>query len=241
MHMKKLALALSIFSALLIVACQHHPDDILVDDNGGNGNNNGNPDTIIIETGCDPDTVYFQNTILPLLVSNCAMSDCHDQVNPEDGVRLYDYATIMQQVEAGDLGSSDLWEAITETDPDDIMPPSPYAPLSSSEIALIQTWILQGALNNSCEDCDPTAASFATNIAPMIDLHCSGCHGASNPDGGLSLLNYGDISGAALDGSLMHSLNGTGGYSLMPDNTTGLPQCYKDQIAAWIAAGAPNN
>jgi len=27
----------------------------------------------------------------------------------------------------------------------------------------------------------------------------------------------------------------------MPDNTSGLPQCYKDQVAAWIAAGAPNN
>lgn len=239
--MKKLAFTFSLLFALFVVACQHHPDEILIDDNGGNGNNNGNPDTIIIETGCDPDTVYFQNTILPLLVSNCAMSDCHDQVNPEEGVRIYDYATIMQQVEPGDLNSSDLWDVITDNDPNDVMPPSPYAPLSASEIQLIQTWILQGALNNSCEDCDPTAFSFATNIAPMMDLYCSGCHGATNPDGNLSLLTYSDISGAALDGSLLHSLNGTGGYSIMPDNTTGLPQCYIEQVTAWVNAGAPNN
>lgn len=235
--MKKISFAISIFALLVIVACQHNPEDIVVDNGGGN---NGGTDTIII-AGCDPDTVYFQNTILPLLVSNCAMSDCHDQVDPESDVRLYDYATIMEQVEASDLNSSDLWEAINEPDPADIMPPSPYAPLSSSDIALIQTWILQGALNNSCEDCDPTASSFANNIAPLIDLYCSGCHGGASPDGGLSLLTYDDISGSALDGSLMHSLNGTGGYTLMPDNTSGLPQCYKDQVAAWIAAGAPNN
>jgi hypothetical protein len=238
--MAKHILFFFLLAASAVVGCQHQPDDSL-DLGNGNGNGNGNPDTIVIESGCDPDTVYFQNTILPLLTSNCAMEDCHDQVNPEDGIRMYNYAGIMQEVSPGSLGGSDLWEAINETDPNDIMPPSPYSPLTTEQRELIRTWILQGAQNNSCEDCDPTAIGFAANIAPLIETYCGGCHGGNSPSGNLSLQTYADIHAIAIDGSLVHSLNGTGGYSIMPDNTTGLPQCYKDQITGWIAAGALNN
>ena len=39
-------------------------------------------------SNCNPDTVYFQNTILPLVVSSCATTGCHDQKSHKDGVVL---------------------------------------------------------------------------------------------------------------------------------------------------------
>lgn len=227
---------------MMIASCKHHPDFLpLIGGNGGGVINP--PDTIVIinPDPCDPDTVYFTNTILPLLNSNCAISDCHDAISHEDGVRLYDYSHIMQQVTAGSLNNSDLYEAITETN-NDIMPPSPYNELTSEQIGLIATWIQQGAKNNACtEDCDPAGFSFAQNIEPIIDLTCSGCHSGSNPSGNLTLDTYEQIKTIALDGRLMHSLNATNGFTIMPDNTTGLPECNITQFQNWVDAGAPNN
>lgn len=241
-------------SILVIAACQHHPetDGIVVDDNGGNnGGGNNPPDTVVIinEDPCDPDTVYFQNTILPLLQMSCALPNqdgdgCHDVIDHVDDVRLTDYDNIMDQVTPGSLGNSDLWEAITENDMEDIMPPTSHGgPLDADQIDAIRTWILQGAKNNGCtEDCDPTQGSFANNILPVIQQTCQGgCHSGGNPSADLTLETYEQISAIALDGRLMNSLLGMNDYAIMPDNTTGLPECYITQFQNWVDAGAPNN
>ena len=239
--MKKLFFSFIAITSIL-VACQHHPDEIIVDNTGnGGGGGGGNPDPVNLDP-CDPDTVYFQNDILPLLVSSCAQPDCHDAITHEDGVRLYDYSHIMQQVVPGNLNASDLVDAIYETGGDMMPPANSGGPLSQEQKDMIETWILQGALNNSCTpDCDPTAFTYATTIQPMIDNYCTGCHSGTNPDGGLALVTYADISGSALDGSLMSSLTATNGYTLMPYLSNALVQCKIDQVQAWIDAGAPNN
>lgn len=249
---KQILFFLPILTILVAVACQHHPetDGVILTDNGGNNGGNNPPDTVVIINNdpCDPDTVYFQNTILPLLQMSCAIPDqpgdgCHDAVDHAEGVRLYDYSHIMQQVVPGNLNASDLWDALHENG-EDMMPPADYGgPFSASDMAAIQTWIMQGALNNGCtEDCDPTQGSFAQNVLPIIQQTCQGgCHAGSNPSANLSLETHAQISASALDGSLMNSLLATNGYAIMPDNTTGLPECYITQIQNWIDAGAPNN
>lgn len=226
----------------VLVACQHHPDDIIEDTTGGNNGGGGggggteNPDP------CDPDTVYFQNTILPLLASSCAQTDCHDAATLEDGVGMFDYAHIMQQVSAGDPSDSDLFEVLYETG-DDLMPPMDAGgPLTQEQKDLIELWIAQGAQNNSCvADCDPAQFTFTAVIQPMIENNCQGCHSGSNPDGGLLLTSYDAIYASAMNGSLMSSLLGTDGYTLMPYQSNALVQCKIDQVQAWIDAGAPNN
>ena len=45
---------------------------------------------------CNPDTVYFKQKILPLIVSNCAMSGCHDAISKKDGVVLTDFTNIIK-------------------------------------------------------------------------------------------------------------------------------------------------
>jgi len=192
---------------------------------------------------CDPDTVYFVNTILPFLTSNCAQPDCHDAITHEEGIRMYSYSTIMGSgiITPGDPGDSDLYDAITDNDPDNIMPPtSTGITLSNQQIQMIATWISQGALNNSC-GCDATQFTYAAVIKPIMENSCQGCHSGSSPDGGLSLTNYDQVRASALSGALMAGLTGTNGVPLMPYNTGGLQQCKIDQIQAWINAGTPNN
>ncbi len=220
----------SIFVIILValVSCKHEPPPDL--------------DGTWAEN-CNPDTVYFGNTVLPLLVSNCGMSGCHDEASHKDGIIVTDYYSLMNSdiIDIGNANNSDLIEAITENDPDDIMPPPPSAPLTTEQINAIRTWINQGAKFNNCVGCDTLNYTFNAYILPIIQTNCSGCHSGGSPDANLVLTNYAEISSIANNGSLMHSLNGTGGYSIMPKNTSGLQSCKITQIQKWINDGAPNN
>ena len=99
---------------------------------------------------CHPDTVYFKQKILPLIVSNCAMSGCHDAISKKDGVILTDYTNIFKEVNTKNPTSSELYTSLMETG-EDRMPPPPMAAFSNENIAIVLTWIKQGAKNNSCE------------------------------------------------------------------------------------------
>ncbi len=194
---------------------------------------------------CDPDTVYFQNEILPLLISSCGVTGCHDPGSAQDGVVLTDYAYVMQtaDVRPGDPGGSDLYEVITETDPDKRMPPPPKQPLNAGQIAKIEKWILQGAQNNVCEatDCDTINVTFSGQIFPVIQNSCLGCHSGSNPSGGLLLTNHSQIASVATSGRLMGSIKHENGFSPMPQNGAQLNECKISQFEKWIADGTPNN
>ena len=143
-------------------------------------------------SSCSSDTVYFQNTILPLVVSSCGTTGCHDQASQKDGVVLTDYASIINtgEIKPGDPNDSELFETLSE-DGDDLMPPPPYDPLSSEQIRVIRQWIAQGAKNNACSDgCDTANATFSGQIWPMMESYCTGCHSASAPGGGIVLADY---------------------------------------------------
>jgi uncharacterized membrane protein len=234
--------ALAIVLLALFVACKHHPDSITdiipPDDNGGNGGGVNPIDTVT--NPCNPDTVYFTNTVLPIILSHCSMPGCHNEAtNDNDGIVLTNYSQIMNYVEPGDLNSSELWDdAIAETDPDKIMPPPDANPLTSDEMSAIQNWIIQGAQNNSCSECDSTFA-FTADILPIIEANCTGCHSGNNPSGNLSLSNFSQIQSAAVSGNLMDRINGIGG--IMPPNSNGIGSCHKNQIQEWINSGTPNN
>ena len=163
----------------VLAACQHHPD--VIDDNGnGNGNNNP-PDTIVYVNPdpCSPDTVYFQNTILPMINSSCSMNGCHDSNGSGDASPYTTYGQIR-----GDRNSM-LSEMLQGS-----MPPwNSGITMTDEQIAQFQLWIQQGARNNSCiEDCDSTQGSYATNVLPIIETYCVGCHGSNSPSrhGGFS-------------------------------------------------------
>ncbi|NNK80840.1 MAG: hypothetical protein HKO93_05020, partial [Flavobacteriales bacterium] len=144
---------------------------------------------------CDPDSIYFANQILPLFVSSCAISGCHDAVTAEDDMVLDSYDNILGSGEIipFNTGEGDIYEVITESDPDDIMPPPPESPLSQEQIDMIGLWISQGAQNNGCDGCDYPVISFSATVFPLIQNKCEGCHSGAEPDGNTLLTNYDEV------------------------------------------------
>jgi hypothetical protein len=209
--------ALALIVAFFVSGCKHEPllPNVITDGTGngidtGDGTGNGLP--------CNPDSIYFQQQILPFLVSGCAKIGCHDAATAEDGVILDSYTNVMATggVTPFDLSNSDLWEVITETDPGDMMPPQGETPLTQAQIDLIGQWISQGALNLICDDglgpCDSTTVSYVADVLPIIQNKCVGCHGTANSGNAfINLSNHAGVADAAstgqLVGSIAHSAN----------------------------------
>jgi hypothetical protein len=188
--------------------------------------------------------VCFQDQVLPLINSNCAIPGCHDG-NSNEGAALTNYENISKYVTPGKPNQSKLYEVVTKnSSQEEFMPPSPRNPLTQNQINLISIWILQGAENNSCLlfPCDTVnLVSYSTNIFPVIQNYCTGCHSGSNPSGGIGLENYDQISVVALNGKLYGSVSFTPGFKPMPYQGTMIPECYVAMIKLWVDNGAPNN
>ncbi len=194
-----------------------------------------------VSESCSSDSVYFVNDIQPLLNSNCAMSGCHDNATHADGIRMTDYANIMEEVKAGDAADSKLYKVIIRTD-NERMPPPPMPAFTTAQKALIQKWINQGAKNNQCLNrCDTNSFTYAAAVKPLLDTKCVGCHNAGSLGGGVNLSAYASTQTVALNGRLFGSINHSAGYSPMPKNSAKLSTCEIRQVQRWIQAGALNN
>lgn len=230
------AVGLSAGILLLALACKHTP----LDTQPPGGGNSGGGSTV----PCDPNKVYFNQQVLPILISNCSMSGCHDQASHEGDVILISYTSVMTtgDIRVGNPGESDLYKKLVDTDPGDRMPPPPQNPLTSQQIDLVRRWILQGADNLTCQSlCDTTSFTFSAAIKPMIELKCQGCHSGVNAQGGIDLTTYANVKLRIDDGKFWGSVNHQVGYSPMPKNGNKLSDCELTQIRKWIEAGSPNN
>ena len=95
-------------------------------------------------------TVDFAHDVYPLLKSRCFK--CHSGEKPESGFRLdvrneiLGYSTGDPLAEPGNARSSRLLEKVTESNPEDRMPPAEGGgdPLKDREIGLLAAWIEQG-------------------------------------------------------------------------------------------------
>jgi mono/diheme cytochrome c family protein len=245
MNRRNLLLLLPLLASFIIIqlnACTHQPEEIV------------NPDPDPPPPGpvghaCDPDTIYFSIDVLPIFLSTCAKSGCHDATAQED-VRLDSYAAAMASgvVRPYDLGDSEMWEKINETDPEDIMPPAPEQPLDAARKEIIRRWIEQGAQNLYCDEaCDTINVTFSNTIWPnIIQKHCLGCHSGANASGGIHLENHDNVKAQALipagqPGSLMGAVTRASGNSPMPKNQEPLSDCKIAQLKKWINEGMPNN
>lgn len=223
---------------LFLLSCKHEPLEIV--------NPDPNPEDTTGQSGisCNPDTAYFQNEVLPLLVSGCGMSGCHDAASAMDGVVLTSYQSIITtgEIVAGNPGRSELYEKITESDAEDRMPPPPMAALTTDQILLIRKWIEQGAKNNYCDAaCDTNNFTFSTAIQPLINKNCVGCHNASLASGGIRLDSYTSVKDQADNGNLLGTISHQNGFVAMPQGGAKLSDCQITQVKKWIAAGSPDN
>jgi len=219
---------------LLIFSCKH-PYGELPDSATQSG------DTT---TACDPTKIYFQQQVLPILVSNCAMSGCHDDASHKEGVILTSYSKVIATggVRPGNASDSKLYKVLVTTSSDDRMPRPPQNPLTAQQIQIISSWIQQGADNLVCASmCDSSVFTYSSAIQPLIQNKCQGCHSGTNAQGQIDLSTYQLVKAKVTDGKLWGSINYLAGYSPMPKNGTKLSDCEIKQFQKWIAAGAPNN
>ena len=235
---KTLISTILVVSLLAAFSCKHDPDPVgVLPPVDTTGNNTG--------TQCSSDTVYFVQQVLPIFQSSCAMSGCHDAGSDNEGIILDSYANIISTggINVNNPAGSKIYEAMTESDPEDRMPPPPAAPMSSTQLALISKWIGQGAKNNSCiaSGCDTTNVKYSTHIKPLIQNSCQGCHSGVAPSGGIDLATYTGIKAVADNGKLYGSISHLTGYSPMPKNGNKLSDCQISMVNIWINSGSPEN
>lgn len=225
-------------SLLGVQSCKHTPDVMPTTndttDTTGSGNNTSN---------CDPDSVYFENDILPLITGSCAYSGCHDAASHKDGVVLDSYENIMNtgDVRAGNPGGSELYEVLVESDPRKVMPEPPNAPFTQAQKDLVRKWIAQGAQNNKCTDCDTTDVSFASQVMDVMNVNCNMCHSKARADGGVILDTYTDVKKEVDNGKLVGVINHKSGFKKMPLSGIKMADCDIRKIEIWINNGALNN
>jgi len=239
-NMKPGSVLILVIMASLIFGsgCKHDPVNVIITDPD-------NPDPSGVP--CEPGVVYFVNDVLPILVSNCAFSGCHDAASAQDGVILTDYNSVMNtaDVRPGRPGNSDLYEVLVDDDVEDRMPRFPNPPLTPDQINIIYQWIAQGAKNNACDEttgeCLSSNMSYVSDIMPILQNHCMGCHQGTSAPAELNFQNFSNLQAAALNGRIKGAINHQTGFSAMPKNGNKLNDCQIDKISSWIDAGAPNN
>ena len=182
--------------------------------------------------------VCYDTEIAPIIIANCAYTGCHDAATKEEGVDLSSFSSIIKTggIKSGNAKKSEFYQVLNESG-DEQMPPDQK--LSEADIGLIYNWIEQGAENVECATftCDTSTFSFSENVKTTTDLYCKSCHSGSNPDGGVLLTNYDQISASAANGSLAGVLRGSGNFPIMPPGNA-LEECEIRTIEKWVENGS---
>jgi hypothetical protein len=198
------------------------------------GNNNGGG-SYLNPRAC------FTRDILPVLVSRCASSGCHDAVTHKEGYIFSSYSTTLNTVRPGNPGDSKLFKVITSNSEEDKMPPAGSPQLSLAEIDSIGKWISYGALNEACgETCDTlNPVTFSGVIWPVVQSGCTGCHSGASPSGNISLTSYNNVATVASNGLLIKALKGIGVTKMPPAGS--FSACKIRQFEIWVNNGFLNN
>jgi mono/diheme cytochrome c family protein len=196
----------------------------------GNGGN-----TPLVARAC------FTRDILPVILSRCATTGCHDANAGSELSSFTTYANIKSSVSPGNPSQSRLYTVINHSSGESKMPPASSPQLTVAEIDSIGKWISYGALNETCgEVCDTlNPVTFSGTIWPIMQTSCTGCHTGTSAGGGIVLANYTNVQASAANGSLMNSLRGNG-VSLMPKGSS-FSVCRIRQFDMWVKAGYLNN
>ena len=216
------------FFMLLLAGC-HHSADLSIEPSQPAQD----PDLL-----CSADTVYFQNTVFPIINAGCATTGCHDAATHKGGHTLDNYNDIVKMVHPFDPQASKLYTILFSNSEGSRMPPK--TPFTSDEKSVIYWWIKQGAHNNNCANvaCDSTIVTYTTKIKPIVDKWCIGCHAENSPTSGISLGNYDQMVACVNSGRLMGSLRHEPDFSPMPKSGQ-LSVCSVNLFQIWINNNTP--
>jgi hypothetical protein len=187
----------------------------------------------------NPD-VCFNENVLPVFISNCTMSGCHNAKDKVGGYDLSNYSGIMKGIKSKHPLNSEIYNSIKGNNPS--MPPRSYSKLRAKNVSYIKIWIDMGALNSSnCIGCDTTKFAFKNRISPIMQNWCVGCHNSSNMGGGINLSDYVGVAKSVASNRFLGSIKHLQGYSAMPQSGGQFSSCDINAIEKWINSGYPNN
>ncbi|MBK8702317.1 MAG: hypothetical protein IPN33_01015 [Saprospiraceae bacterium] len=186
--------------------------------------------------------VCFERDVLPVFVSNCTQSGCHNSQDREEGYDFTTYESIVSHgITPGDYKSSIVYQSLVGVGADQ-MPESPYERLSDEQISAIALWIEQGADKTTCTStCNTDNVTYNLSVKPILQNYCNGCHSGGSPSGNISYSTYNGVKTTVDNGTLVGSIDHAQGYVAMPQNTSKLSACNIAIIKKWVSDGAPNN
>lgn len=195
--------------------------------------------SLTINSATSNGTVCFSTQILPLYVTYCAMSGCHNSGSRAEGIELDTYTTIMNGIVANNPNGSRYYTVLGGK-----MPPKSSGQLTSTQIALISQWITEGATNTTCttSTCDTTQYTYTNGISALFANNCNGCHGVAPGSGNVVLSDYASAktAGTTLKANFLNAVNYSSATTAMNMPPTGqLTACQVTQITKWLNAGCP--
>jgi hypothetical protein len=225
--MRNLFIAITLMLAFLITGC-HNKADLSV------------PPPFPSQSPwlkCSKDTIYFQNSVLPIVINSCGKSGCHDAAGHAHELTFENYSDISRLVSPGNPLSSKLYTVLFNFG-DQKMPPKTR--LTVNEEGLIYYWIQQGAMDNVCETpCDSSHVTYDSAIVYITGAWCTSCHGGSSPAYSLSLTTYDQVVASVNSNRLMGAIRQQNGFFPMPKGGQ-LSPCDINIFQKWINLGMPH-
>lgn len=206
-----------IMALLVVPGCKHEP---------------------LLKLTAEDSAICFERDVLPIFVSNCAKSGCHDPATAEEELILDNYSGIMAGgIKPGDPNDSRMYKELSTGK----MSRPQFGNLNQAQKDIIKKWIQLGAKNttNCPTDCDSTKFTFSGAINPMIQQLCVGCHKPGSISGGVDLSTHASVQTVAINGKLVASLKRTTNW--MPQGGKKLSDCQIRQFEKWVAGGALND
>lgn len=174
---------------------------------------------------------------------------CHNPDNAKGGISdITDLNSLLyyRLVIPGQPEISDIIRVIKEGS----MPPS--GGISNTELSALNTWILDGLLDDSGNVTLPPSsnvleAKYSSIKIRIFNTKCVGCHSGANPPKGVDLTTYAATTTASI--AIAGNANGSRvvqsverpGADFMPRNGSRLTAEEIKAIRDWITAGAMNN
>jgi hypothetical protein len=186
--------------------------------------------------------ICFERDILPIFISSCAKSNCHDSRTQASGYVLDNYQDIMRRgIVPGNYAASKIWESVYIGKGEGGKMPQGAPALNGIQLDLLKRWIVAGAVDSgACSNtCDSNNFTYSGAIAPLMQNYCIGCHNRTSDAGGI-LTDYNSVMTAAVNGRLIGNIEHLAGYNAMPPGYK-LSDCQMTQVKKWVAAGALNN
>lgn len=198
----------------------------------------------------------FFADIAPVLNEHCL--DCHSAEQADGDFRVDTYQRVLQggdeagpAVVPGKADESPLVQYLTGKRTPRM--PKQRKALADGEIALIRTWIDQGAPEGEPRPAvafsEEQLVFFEANIRPLLARHCFECHGTDKANGNLAFLSRDDLLRGGTQGpaivpgkpeqSLLISAVRHAGKLRMPKNRPQLDEASIALLEKWIAMDVP--